>query len=80
MDKTKLEKGMVVQLNPETVKNKMFAGCFFMITEEKSFGAMGFVQALGEGGDPGGRAWYRAEWDEMEFVGWAVWVPGEEEI
>ncbi len=68
-----LQVGMVVQLNPETVKNKMFAGCFMIVTELKSFGAQGFIQVTGEKGEPGGQAYYRASWDEMEFIGHAVW-------
>ena len=47
--------GMLVQLNPETVSNLMFTACIMVITEPKSFGAMGYVQALGENGEPGGQ-------------------------
>jgi hypothetical protein len=52
----------------------MFAACFMVVTEPKSFGAQGYVTALGENGEPGGQAYYRAGWDEMEFVGHAEWV------
>ncbi len=69
-----LKEGMLVQLNPETVGNKMFAGCIMTITEPKGFGAQGFVQALGKNGEPGGRAYYRATFEEMEIVGIAEWV------
>jgi hypothetical protein len=69
-----LAAGMVVQLDPEKTKNPMFGGCMMVITEPKSFGAQGYVQALGENGGPGGQAYYRASWDEMELVGAAVWV------
>ncbi len=69
-----LTKGQLVQLNPETVKNKMFAACIMVVTEPKSFGAQGYVQGLGENGDPGGQAYYRATWEEMEIVGVAEWV------
>lgn len=58
-------KNDVVQLNPETVKNKMFAGCFLVVTELKNWGVQGYVQALGQGGQPGGAAYYRASWDEV---------------
>jgi hypothetical protein len=74
MEKLELKHGDIVQLNPDTVKNKMFAGCFLTVTEPKSFGVMGYVQGLGENGEPGGQAYYRASWDEMEFVGHAEWV------
>lgn len=73
MEEQKLEKGMVVQLNPGACKNKMFGGCMMLIDEQKPFGAQGYVQSLGEKGEMGGRAYYRASWEEMEYVGRAVW-------
>ena len=69
-----LAKGQLVQLNPETVKNKMFAACIMVVTELKPFGAQGYVQGLGENCEPGGQAYYRATWEEMEVVGSAEWV------
>ena len=63
----------MVQLNPETVKNKAFSACFMVITEPKSFGAQGYVQSLGTREKAGGAAYYRAGWEEMEFIGNAVW-------
>lgn len=72
MEKTELVPGDVVQLAP-TVKNQMFAYCLMTVSEPKDFGAQGYVQSLGENGQPGGCAYYRAAWDEMEFVGHAVW-------
>jgi len=68
-----LKIGQLVQLNPETVKNTMFAACIMVVTEQKSWGAQGYVQTLGENGKPGGQAYYRASWDEMEPVGNAEW-------
>lgn len=80
MDKTtNLLAGHVVQLDPFTVGNKAFAGCFMLVTEPKPWGAQGFVQALGPDREtPGGHAYYRASWDEMEPVGRAAWVPPPE--
>ena len=76
---TFLVAGLIVQLSPEpgVCKNPMFAGCFMVVTEPKSFGATGYVQALGEKGKPGGQAFYRANWEEMELclggmVAWGV--------
>ncbi len=69
MDKMKLQVGEVVQLNPETCRNRMFAGCMLTVTEPKGWGAQGYVQALGVCGQPGGQAYYRANWDEMERAG-----------
>lgn len=70
--------GDVVQLNPETVRNRMFAGCMLIVSEAKPWGAMGYVQALGSNGEPGGQAWYRAQWAEMDLVGRAAWVVSRE--
>lgn len=69
-----LEVNDIVQLNPEKVGNEMFAACFMTVTEIKSWGAQGYVQALGENGKPGGQAYYRAKWDEMVKLGRAEWV------
>jgi hypothetical protein len=74
VEEQKLKVGAVVQLNPETVENKMFSGCLMIVTEPKIFGALGYVQALGENGEAGGQAYYRARWEEMELVGVAVWI------
>lgn len=68
-----LSPGDVVQLSPNC-RNPMFACCMMTITEPKDFGAQGYVQALGENSQPGGQAFYRARWDEMEYVGQAVWA------
>ncbi|MGC4002838.1 MAG: hypothetical protein QM811_06790 [Pirellulales bacterium] len=36
------------------------------VTEPKPWGAQGYVQSLGENGEIGGQAYYRATWGEME--------------
>lgn len=69
-----MQPGQLVQLNPDTVKNKMFTACIMVVTESKSWGAQGYVQALGDNGNPGGQAYYRATWEEMEPVGEAEWI------
>jgi hypothetical protein len=75
MQKQELKEGHLVQLNPDLVGNKAFAACIMVITEPKEWGAQGYVQALGEkNGEPGGQAYYRAQWQEMELVGFAEWV------
>lgn len=73
---TKLEPGDVVQLDPETCGNPMFAACIMTVTEPKSFGAQGYVQCTGIDGAMGCQAYYRAHWGEMELVGKAVWRVG----
>jgi len=74
MEKQDIKKGDLVQLNPETVGNKMFTACIMVITEPKPWGAQGYVQAFGVEGGRGGQAYYRAKWEEMELVGHAEWV------
>ena len=59
----------IVQLSPETCRNKMFGACLMVVTEPKSWGAQGYVQALGDNGEIGGQAYYRATWEEMEKTG-----------
>lgn len=70
-----LKVGDVVQLGPET-GNMAFRYCFMIISEMKSFGAQGYVQALGTREEIGGQAYYRANWKDMEYVGKAVWAIG----
>ena len=78
MEKRELEVGEIVQLGPNAV-NPMFAYCCMLVTESTSWGAKGFVQALGENGEPGNRAYYRATWETMEPTGGdAVWMPADE--
>lgn len=75
MDKQPLQVGQIVQLSPETCRNLMFAGCLMVVSEPKSWGAQGYVQALGADEKPGGQAYYRADWSEMEPTnGMAPWV------
>lgn len=71
-ENSELRKGDVVQLSPN-VGNPMFACCMMVVSELKDFGAQGYVQSLGTNGKPGGQAYYRAKWDEMELVGETVW-------
>lgn len=78
MEKRELEVGEIVQLGPNTA-NPMFAYCLMTVTEPKSWGAQGFVQALGENGEQGGRAYYRATFETMEPTGGnAAWLPEDE--
>jgi hypothetical protein len=72
-DERQLKEGDVVQLSPD-VGNPMFACCMMTVTEPKPWGAQGYVQMTGENGQLGGQAYYRATWDDMEYVGRAEWV------
>ena len=70
-----LAAGDVVQLHPDMVQNKAFAGCFMTVTEPKDFGAVGYVQCIGTTrDDEGGMAYYRATFEEMSYIGAATWV------
>lgn len=65
----------IVQLCPFSTENKMFAGCFLLVTEVKSWGVQGYVQVLGSDGEPGGQAYYRAKEGTFEATGGsAVWA------
>jgi hypothetical protein len=64
-----LKVGELVQLSPETCRNRMLAGCIMTVTEPKAWGAQGYVQVAGQDEKPGGQAYYRAEWVEMEQTG-----------
>ena len=76
MEPRELAVGEIVQLSPEC-PNPMFGGCLMIVTEPKSFGAQGYVQGLGEKGEIGGQAYFRARWADMEQTGGrAVWVIG----
>ena len=61
-----MQDGTIVQLNPHTARNRMFAGCLMVVTELKSWGVLGYVQAFGEDGHPGEQAYYCAKWEEIE--------------
>jgi hypothetical protein len=69
-----LERGDLVQLNPFAVRQSLFAGCIMVVTEPKSWGAQGYIQIVGENEKPGGQAYYRAKWEEIELVGRAHWI------
>ena len=68
-----LEEGDVVQLSPDA-RNPMFACCVATVRQPKHFGAMVYVQMTGENGEPGGQAYYFAQWAEMAYVGKAEWI------
>jgi hypothetical protein len=70
--------GSVVQIDPTSYKNKAFASCMLTVTELKSWGVMGYVQALGADRTTiGGQAYIFLKWEDMEYVGEAVWVVGD---
>jgi hypothetical protein len=68
-----LEEGDVVQLAPDC-RNVLFSACFATVREPKPIGAMVYIQMTGENGEPGGQAYYFAQWAEMAYVGKAEWI------
>lgn len=81
MTPRELRPGEIVQLIPGETRNEAFSGCLMVVSEPKPWGAQGYVQGLGEARDaPGGQAYYRAEWAEMEPTGgMAPWIIGGHE-
>lgn len=73
MEPISLKENMVVQLSPDC-RNPAFACCFMVVTEPKSWGCQGYVQSLGTREEPGGQAYYRAVWEEIEYIGESAWV------
>jgi len=74
-----MEKGTVVQLDPEKTGNPMFAACLMVVSEVKSWGVQGYVQELGKGGKSGGQAYYRAKigtFLPLDGLSRAPWVTG----
>ena len=61
-----LRPGYVVQISPEG--DGMFAGCFLVVTEVKSWGVQGYVRIPDRG-----NAYYRADRENIEFVGESAW-------
>lgn len=69
-----LQKGDVVQIDPETAVNKGFSACFGVVDEVKPFGAQLAIMV------PIDRrnsevAYYRARFEEMVKIGHAEWHP-----
>jgi hypothetical protein len=70
-----LQKGEIVQLGPNTA-NPAFKFCLMVVTEPKSFGAVGYVPMVGRSRDEaGGHCYYREEFAKFERTGGvAPWV------
>lgn len=50
----------IVQLIPGKCGNKCFDGCLLVVTLVHDWGVEGFVQTVGQNGQPGGQVHYRA--------------------
>lgn len=75
---SEVKPGDIVQLDPEKTGNPAFAACLLTVTEVRSWGVQGYVQALGETREArGGQAYYRAAHGTFAPTGGrAVWLPG----
>jgi len=70
-DHPNIEVNDVVQIDPAS--DEVFGACFMIVTEVKSWGVQGYVQVPGKG-DDGGRGYYRCKYENLSFVGKAVWI------
>jgi hypothetical protein len=71
----RLRVGDVVQIDP--TQEGCFRGCFMLVTESRSWGAMGYV-ACPVGDAMPGRGYYRCPWEHMEYIGRATWIPADD--
>jgi len=78
MIKKELEVGDVVQIDP-TLKECFFRGCFMTVTELKPWGAQGYIQMISTREKMGGQAYFRATWEQMEFIGKTAWIKADDE-
>jgi len=74
--KITLKPGSIIQINPETAKNKAFSACLMVVDEVTAWGVKCHYQGTGTREMAGGQAHYRAGWDEFEDTrGVAEWRP-----
>lgn len=79
MEKRELTKGDVVQIAPGNKSNENFGGCFMVVTEPKDWGAQGYVwPSPPDSVRFNGVAYFRANWEDMEYVGHAPFIVEEE--
>lgn len=78
MEKRTLEQGDVVQLDPDHYD--MFGGCLVIVDEPKEWGMQGYVLIPIERGKFPARAYIRATWEHMEFVGRGTWMQGDPDV
>lgn len=80
-DLTTVESGHVFQIGPNAT-NPAFAFNFLVVGDDavvKPWGVQGYSKPLGERSDEPPStavAYYRARWEEIEFVGKAAWTVG----
>lgn len=77
MEKTDLKVGHIVQIDP--AHDPIFGGHFMVVTEPKPWGAQGYCPVFPHQDKdgktvPGGFAYYRCNFENMELVGFAEWI------
>lgn len=78
-----LKVGEIIQIKPD-FRTKCFAACLAVVSEPKSFGAMVYIQPVGETFEASkGQCYLRLSWDDFEITGgrapWVVGSAAEEE-
>ena len=73
MEKRELKEGDVVQIDPE-LKNCFFKGAFMTVIEPKDWGAEGYIATNFSRTNMPSQAYFRATWDQMQYIGPAAWV------
>lgn len=68
-----LQKGYICQISPD-FEVRPFAGCFLVVTDPRPWGAIGYVQSLGQDNEPGGQAYVRVKLEDLVLVGAAEWI------
>ncbi len=63
--------GCVVQINPEA-DNDMFGACLLVVDEVRDWGVQGYVAVPSSKGPR--NTWMRPKFEDIEYVGQAVWV------
>lgn len=72
-DLTLVKKGSVVQLSP-ILDEEGFAYCLMVVTEVKFTSVTGYVQDVGPYQGYGKQCFYRAKWEDIEYVGESFWL------
>jgi hypothetical protein len=74
----KVQVGDVVQIDPE-LPHCFFRGCFMLVTEVRSWGAIGFIAIPGSSVRAPAQAWFRCETAHLVRIGPAAWKPATSE-
>lgn len=70
----RIEVGSVVQIN-DRISRVGWVGAFLIVTEVREWGVMGFVPMVANLDEPAGRAYLRPKWEQVEYIGEALFAP-----